>query len=116
MAKLNILFVCTVNRMRSLTADQIYTGDERFNVDSAGTDPSANVHLEEYHLEWADYVIVMEREHQNKIRKRFPDYYQKKPIICLYIPDNYDYMEQSLIDLLRVKFEQIYRTEIAPLF
>ena len=116
MAKLNILFVCTVNRMRSLTADQIYTGDERFNVDSAGTDPSANVHLEEYHLEWADYVIVMEREHRNKIRKRFPDYYQKKPIICLYIPDNYDYMEQSLIDLLRVKFEQIYRTEIAPLF
>jgi len=116
MAKLNILFVCSVNRMRSLTADQIYSGDERFNVDSAGTEPSANVRIEEYHLEWADYIIVMERMHRNKIRKMFPEYYEKKPIICLYIPDVYDYMEQSLIDLLQAKFEQVYRTEIAPLF
>lgn len=116
MAKPNILFVCSVNRMRSLTADQIYANDERFNVDSAGTEFSANVRIEEYHLEWADYIIVMEREHRNKIRKRFPEYYQKKPIICLFIPDNYDFMEQSLIDLLNAKFEQIYRTEIAPLF
>ena len=102
--------------MRSLTADQIYSEDERFNVDSAGTELTANVRIEEYHLEWADYIIVMEKEHRNKIRNRFPEYYPKKSIICLYIPDNYDYMEQSLIDLLTVKFEQVYRTEIAPLF
>ncbi len=102
--------------MRSLTADQIYSIDERFNVDSAGTEPSANVRIEEYHLDWADYIIVMERVHRNKIRKMFPGHYQKKPIICLHIPDVYDYMEQSLIDLLHVKFEQAYRTEIAPLF
>lgn len=116
MQKPNILFVCSVNRMRSLTADEIYSSDERFNVDSAGTELSANVRIEEYHLEWADYIIVMEKQHRNKIRKRFPEFYQKKPIICLYIPDVYDYMEQTLIDLLKVKFEQAYRMEIAPLF
>lgn len=114
--KLNILFICTVNRMRSATAERIYAGDERFNVDSAGTDKTAAVQVDEYQLEWADYVIVMEKMHRNKIRQMFPELYQKKRIICLYIPDEYDFMEPALIDLLQRKFEQVYRTEIAPLF
>ena len=114
--KLNILFICTVNRMRSATAERIYAGDERFNVDSAGTDKTAAVQVDEYQLEWADYVIVMEKMHRNKIRQMFPELYQKKRIICLYIPDEYDFMEAALIDLLQRKFEQVYRTEIAPLF
>jgi hypothetical protein len=35
---MNILFVCTINKMRSLTAERIYQKDERFKVKSAGTD------------------------------------------------------------------------------
>ncbi len=42
MSKLKILFVCTVNRMRSLTAHKIYENDDRFDVKSAGTDKTAN--------------------------------------------------------------------------
>jgi predicted protein tyrosine phosphatase len=54
--------------------------------------------------------------HRNKIRQQFPQLYKTKRIICLYIPDNYDYMEPELIDLLRQKVEHVYRTEIAPAF
>jgi len=114
--KINILFICTVNRMRSATAERIYADDERFNVDSAGTDKSANVQVDEYQLEWADYVIVMEMMHRNKIRQMFPELYKNRPIICLHIPDEYDFMEPALIDLLQRKFEHVYRTEITPLF
>jgi predicted protein tyrosine phosphatase len=114
--KINILFVCTVNRMRSATAERIYSNDERFEVNSAGTDRSATVQIDEYLLEWADYVIVMERTHRNKIRKMFPSVYPQKRIICLYIPDEFDFMEPALVDLLQRKFEQVYRTEIAPLY
>jgi protein-tyrosine-phosphatase len=40
--KLKLLFVCTVNRMRSATAHKIYEDDYRFDVKSAGT-PLAQV-------------------------------------------------------------------------
>ncbi|MEO0469031.1 MAG: hypothetical protein AAF206_05380 [Bacteroidota bacterium] len=39
--KKKILFICIVNRMRSATAHEIYQDDPRFEVKSAGTDPSA---------------------------------------------------------------------------
>lgn len=55
---MKVLFICTVNRMRSATAHKIYENDERFEVDSAGTDRTANVVLEEWHLEWADAIVV----------------------------------------------------------
>lgn len=104
-----ILFVCTVNRMRSATAHKIYENDLRFEVDSAGTDRTANVVLEEWHLEWADAIVVMEKMHRNKIRERFPQLFEKKPIVCLYIEDIYDLMQPELIAILREKFEDVYR-------
>ncbi len=107
--KPRILFVCTVNRMRSATAHKIYENDDRFEVDSAGTDRTANVVLEEWHLEWADAIVVMEKQHRNKIRERFPTLYEKKPIVCLYIEDIYDFMQPELVAILREKFEDVYR-------
>ena len=104
-----ILFVCTVNRMRSATAYEIYKDDQRFEVDSAGTDRTANVVLEEWHLEWADAIVVMEKQHRNKIRERFPQHYKKKPIVCLYIEDIYDFMQPELVAILNEKFEDAVR-------
>jgi len=45
MGKKSILFVCTVNLMRSATAHKIYTHDLRFEVKSAGTHHSAETVL-----------------------------------------------------------------------
>ncbi len=104
-----ILFVCTVNRMRSATAYEVYKDDHRFDVDSAGTDQGAATPLEEWHMEWADAIVVMEKMHRNAIRSRFPEWYEKKPIVCLYIPDEFDFMQPSLIALLKEKFEDVYR-------
>lgn len=109
---MNILFVCTINKMRSLTAETIYLKDDRFQVKSAGTDKGATTYISRDLLEWADYIIVMEKEHRNKIRKIYPDLYLKKRIICLYIPDEYNYMDDQLIELLRYRFEHIWNTEI----
>lgn len=95
--------------MRSATADEIYDGDERFAVESAGTDKSARQYISRDLMEWADAVVVMEKQHRNKIRDRFPDLYAVKPVVCLYIPDNYDFMQPELIELLREKFEDVYR-------
>lgn len=109
---MNILFVCTINKMRSLTAEKIFQTDNRFSVKSAGTDKGATTYISRDLLEWADFVLVMERKHRNEIRKLYPDLYQMKRIICLYIPDDYDFMDAGLIELLKSKFEYIWKTEI----
>lgn len=106
--KKKILFVCTVNRMRSATANEIYRDDPRFEVKSAGTSPYAKNVVSKELLEWADSIIVMERAHRNQIRKRFPDIYSSKPIVCLYIPDEYEFMDEGLISLLKMKFEDVH--------
>jgi predicted protein tyrosine phosphatase len=98
--------------MRSLTAERIFQTDNRFSVKSAGTDKSATTYISRDLIEWADFVLVMERKHRNEIRKLYPDLYQMKRIICLYIPDEYRYMDTLLIDLLKSKFENIWKTEI----
>lgn len=106
---MNLLFVCTANRMRSATAHQIYEEDERFTVKSAGTASTAQVPLSEFLLEWADSIVVMEKRHRNWIRKRYSHIYETKKIVCLYIPDEYDYMQSELIALIRSRFEDVYQ-------
>ncbi|MDF7817536.1 protein tyrosine phosphatase [Runella sp. MFBS21] len=106
--KLNLLFVCTINKMRSATAHKIYENDLRFEVKSAGTDKTAKTVISRDILSWADSIIVMERHHRNYIRQRFPEIYQNKKIVCLYIPDEYDFMEPELITLLKEKVEEVY--------
>lgn len=111
-SKLKVLFVCTVNRMRSATAHTVYENDERFEVRSAGTDKTANTVLTEGILDWADRIIVMERQHRNHIRKYFPEIYQHKRIVCLYIPDEYDYMQPALVTILKDKIEDAYSRKL----
>ena len=103
MASKKILFICTVNRLRSRTADTIFSQYEDLEVKSAGTDKSATVHVSRELLEWADLIVVMEKKHRNWIGSKFRDIYKTKPIKCLYIPDDYEYMDPHLIDLLRHK-------------
>jgi predicted protein tyrosine phosphatase len=110
--KLNLLFVCTVNRMRSATAHKIYENDDRFMVQSAGTDKTASTVISGEILHWADSIVVMEKHHRNYIRQHFPDIYRDKKIVCLYIPDDYDFMQAELIAILREKIEDVYKRQL----
>lgn len=110
--KLKILFVCTVNKMRSATAHKIYESDDRFEVKSAGIDKTANTLLTEELLNWADSIVVMEKHHRNHIRNYFPEIYKNKRIVCLYIPDNFDYMQTELIGILKHKVEDVYSKKL----
>jgi predicted protein tyrosine phosphatase len=54
-------------------------------------------------IEWADLIFVMEKSHQKKLAQKFKPWLKKKRIICLDIPDEYEYMEPALIELLKKK-------------
>lgn len=107
--KIKILFICTVNRMRSATAHKIFKDDIRFEVKSVGTDQSATTVVSIDLLNWTDTIIVMEEYHRIFIRQKYPDIYKNKKIVCLYIPDEYDFMQTELIGILKEKFEYVYK-------
>ena len=98
--------------MRSATAHKIYENDERFLVKSAGTDKTASTVISREILDWADSIVVMEKHHRNFIRKQFPEIYTNKKIVCLYIPDEYDYMQAELITILQDKIEDVYNRKL----
>ncbi len=97
------LFVCSQNRLRSPTAEHIFAGHSGIEVDSAGTNHDAENPLTGELISWADTIFVMERAHRNKIQRRFRRYLRGQPIVCLDIPDEYEFMDENLIGLLRAR-------------
>ncbi len=45
----------------------------------------------------------MEKTHRNKLSARFRQHLNGKRVICLDIPDDYEYMQEELITLLKAK-------------
>lgn len=104
-----ILFICTVNRSRSVTAEHLYQFDPRFEVKSAGTSYNAITTISPYNLKWADYIFVMEGFHKKWIKDAFPEIYETRNISGLYIPDIYNYMQPELVEMIKEKFERVWR-------
>ena len=98
-----LLFVCGQNRYRSPTAERMYEGFSGYEVTSAGVDPVARIRVSQEHIEWADLIFVMEREHVQKLRRKFKEAMAGKRVICLNIPDTYGYMNLRLVDELKAK-------------
>lgn len=99
----NILFVCSQNRLRSPTAEQIFAGRDGIEVSSAGTNNDAENILTNELVKWADLIVVMEHTHRNKVRTRFRRVLADTQIVCLDIPDNYRFMDPALILLLEAR-------------
>jgi predicted protein tyrosine phosphatase len=100
---LKLLFVCSRNRRRSLTAEMHFSGLPCLEVRSAGTQPSARVVVNEGHVKWADIIFAMEKSHLAKLHRKFGDALDGKCLITLHIPDDYETMQDELIDELEAK-------------
>ena len=98
---MKVLFICSRNRFRSLTAETVFDGAGGHQVRSAGTEEGARVRVTAGHLGWADLVFVMERRHLDRLRKKFGQELVGKRVVCLHIPDEYDYMDEDLVRRLR---------------
>jgi len=99
----NILFVCTENKLRSLTAETIFSDHPRINAIGAGTNSDAETTVSGDLIEWADAILVMEKTHKNKISKKYRDLLKGKKLAVLDIQDNYEYMDDDLIQILKGK-------------
>ncbi|QLE57169.1 low molecular weight protein tyrosine phosphatase family protein [Nostoc sp. TCL26-01] len=98
-----LLFICSQNRLRSPTAEAVFADYEGLETDSAGLDRSAQVVVSSEAIEWADIIFVMEKSHKQKLAKNFQPFLKDKKVICLDIPDEFAYMQPTLIDILKKK-------------
>lgn len=98
-----VLFVCSQNRLRSPTAEQVFSSRPGFEVASAGLNSEAETPVSADLLEWADAIFVMERVHRSKLSKKFSAHIKSKRIVCLDIPDEFEFMDPALVRLLEAK-------------
>lgn len=97
------LFICSQNRLRSPTAEQVFSDWPGVETDSAGLGNDAIILLSVEQLDWASIIFVMEKAHRNKLSKKFKAHLNSKRVICLDIPDDYDFMQPELVRLLKTK-------------
>lgn len=70
---------------------------------SAGINRDADTPVTPELLQWADVVMVMERMHRSKLSAKFSAQLAGKRVVCLDIPDDFDYMEPALVELLKAR-------------
>jgi predicted protein tyrosine phosphatase len=97
-----ILFVCGRNQWRSPTAERVYRDDPRIHVRSAGVSVKSGRQVSANDLSWADLVVVA----------TFRDHPNRPPIVSLDIPDEFEYMDEELIELIREGVELHLKQEL----
>jgi predicted protein tyrosine phosphatase len=99
----HVLFVCGKNRLRSPTAEHVFASWDGVETSSAGVNRDAESPVTPELLEWADLVLVMEPVHRKKLAAKFGAQLRDKRVICLGIPDDFEFMAPALVELLLAK-------------
>ena len=98
---MNYLFICSRNQWRSPTAERIFAVGYGIRTRSAGTSRHAKHTISSKDVAWADLIFVMEQKHKQNIKEKFSKQLQHKKVIVLDIPDDYHYMDEALIEILK---------------
>jgi predicted protein tyrosine phosphatase len=96
---MNVLFVCTLNKARSIAAESMYRGVRGLSVRSAGISERAAHPLATGDLSWADLIIVFESLHESWIRAHLTG--ERPKIINIAVPDGYGARNPEMLALLR---------------
>jgi predicted protein tyrosine phosphatase len=87
----------------------VFSDRPGFEVASAGLNPEAETPVSPELIEWSDVISVMERAHRNKLSKKFGTHLRSKRVICLGIPDEFEFMDPALVKLLEAKVGPFFR-------
>ncbi|MHA6266351.1 low molecular weight protein tyrosine phosphatase family protein [Aliiroseovarius sp. CAU 1755] len=100
---MKVLFVCTANKLRSPTAETVFSAWDGVEAVSAGTSPDAPLPLSKELVASADVIFAMETHHRERVRKKFKQRPADARIITLHIPDEYERDDPVLVALLEEK-------------
>jgi predicted protein tyrosine phosphatase len=99
----HVLFLCSRNRLRSPTAEQVFAEWPGVETASAGVSNDAEQPVTAELLEWADLILVMEPVHRAKLTARWRPHLRRARVVCLDIPDDYEFMDPALVALLQAR-------------
>ncbi|HPF21832.1 MAG: hypothetical protein R3C08_01365 [Hyphomonas sp.] len=102
-----VLFVCSRNQWRSPTGETVFARVDGVITRSAGTAGNARRRITVADIRWADLILVMEDKHASRLRADFRQEVAYKPLHVLDIPDDYKYMDEDLVELIRLKAEPL---------
>jgi predicted protein tyrosine phosphatase len=97
----NILFICSRNQWRSPTGEQVWKNHPELAVRSAGTSPKARRTVSAKDIQWADVIFAMEEKHKNRLKAQFTRQLNHKNVQVLDIPDEYQYMDTELVEIMK---------------
>jgi len=95
-----VLFICEGNLHRSPTAERLYSCEPGLKARSAGLSPLARVQVTDDLPQWADMIFVMERRLRNLLRQQFPASLQDRELVCLDVPDDFQFQQPELVAIL----------------
>ena len=73
---------------------------------SAGTENNARIKVTGGMIGWADIIFTMEKKHSKRIQEKYKEEIKDKKVVCLYIPDEFEYMDNKLIEIIKDKIEK----------
>lgn len=101
---MKLLFVCTANVQRSVTAENLFSDCSGFETRSAGTDAAeGRTKLSQQLIDWADIIFAMseaEDKHISFISKNFQ--VGERPVYDLGISDKY-YTDDPVLQRLLIE-------------
>lgn len=98
---MKLLFLCSQNRRRSLTAEKIFNKYHNCMARSAGTESNARIKVTVGMIGWADIIFCMEKKHVRRIKEKYADELRGKKVVCLNIPDDFEYMDDELQEIFK---------------
>jgi predicted protein tyrosine phosphatase len=101
MNRFNVLFICSRNQWRSPTGEAVWHKHPQVSTRSAGTSEKAKKTVSEDDIRWADVIFAMEQKHKNRLKAKYSKFLIHKPIYVLDIPDEYQYMDSELVEILK---------------
>jgi len=100
-----VLVVCGRNKKRSRTAEYIFKNDDRFFIRSVGLSPKSERKISEQDIVWTDLIFVMEHGQKARILEAYR-HMHCPAIEVLNIEDEYEYLDEELIELLRDRMNE----------
>lgn len=96
-----VLCVCSAGLLRSPTLAWVLSNEPfNYNTRAAGTEDYALVRMSEELIHWADHIYFVNQENYENARRRFPQI-DSRIVTVLSIPDNYDYRDPKLVEIMR---------------
>jgi predicted protein tyrosine phosphatase len=104
MSKTRLLFICTGNRDRSPTAEDLFRHSKDYEARSAGTSRFAVQRVTQELIDWADKIFVMSELEDGHLSFLEANFKLKGTVVYdLEIPDCYERGSQELINLIAAR-------------